>query len=45
MYARYKSHHAATSSDMEDALRRFQTFKAVLLLGQPGEKARPDPMP
>jgi hypothetical protein len=33
MYARYKFHDDATLSCMEDALRRFHTFKHVFLLG------------
>jgi len=40
MYVRSKSHHAATLSYMEDALRRFHTFKDVFLLGQAGKKAK-----
>jgi hypothetical protein len=39
MYARYKSHDDATSSYMEDALRRFHTFKDVFLLGLSGTMA------
>jgi len=40
MYARYKSHNDATLSYMEDALRRFHTFKDVLLLGRAGKKGK-----
>jgi len=39
MYARDKSHDDATSSYMEDALRRFHTFKDVFLLGLSGKMA------
>jgi len=40
MYARYKSHNDATLSYMEDALRRFHTFKDVFLLGRAAKKAK-----
>jgi len=40
MYAGYKSHNDATLSYMEDALRRFHTFKDVFLLGQTSTKAK-----
>jgi len=40
MYARYKSHDDATLSYMEDALRRFHTFKDVFLSGQAGKKVK-----
>jgi len=40
MYARYKSHDDATLSYMEDALRRFHTFKDVVLIGQAGNTAK-----
>jgi len=40
MYARYKSHDDATLSYMEDALRRFHTFKDVFSLGRAGKKAK-----
>jgi hypothetical protein len=40
MYAPYKSHDDATLSYMEDALRRFHTFKDVFLLGRAGKKAK-----
>jgi hypothetical protein len=40
MYARYESHDDATLSYMADALRRFQTFKDVFLLGRAGKKAK-----
>jgi len=43
MYARYKSHHDATLSYMEDALGHFQTLKDVFLLGRAGKKAKPMP--
>ena len=46
MYARYKSHNDATLSYMEDALRRFHTFKDVLLLAEAGNntKAKANPL-
>jgi hypothetical protein len=40
MYAPYKSHDDATLSYMEDALRRYHTFKDVFLLGRAGKKAK-----
>jgi hypothetical protein len=40
MYTRYKSHDDATLSYMEDALRRFHTFKDVFLLVQASNKAK-----
>jgi hypothetical protein len=40
MYARYKSHDDATLSYMEDAVRRFHTFKDDFLLGRAGKKAK-----
>jgi len=40
MYARYNCHDDATLSYMEDALRRFHTFKDVFLLGRAGQKAK-----
>jgi len=40
MYTRYKSHEDATLSYMEDALRRFHTFKDVFLLGQSCKEAK-----
>jgi len=40
LYARYKSHDDATLSYMEDALRRFHTFKDVFLLGRAGKKGK-----
>jgi hypothetical protein len=40
MYARYKSHKDATLRYLEDALRRFHTFKEVFLLGEAGKKAK-----
>jgi hypothetical protein len=39
MYARYQSHDDATLSDMEDALRRFHTFKDVFIQGRAGKHA------
>jgi hypothetical protein len=40
MYARYKAHHNATLSYVEDALCRFHTFQHVFLLGRAGKKAK-----
>jgi len=40
MYAQYKSHDDATLSYMQDALRRFHTFKDVFLLRRAGKKAK-----
>jgi len=40
MYVRYTSHDDATLSYMEDALRRFHTFKDFFLLGRAGKKAK-----
>jgi len=40
MHARCKSHNDATFCYMEDALRRFHTFKDVFLLGRAGKKAK-----
>jgi hypothetical protein len=40
MYARYTSHDDATFSYLEDASRRFHTFKNVFLLGRAGKKAK-----
>jgi hypothetical protein len=39
-YAQYTSHDDATLSYMEDAMRRFHTFKDVFLLGRAGKKAK-----
>jgi hypothetical protein len=40
IYAPYESHDDATLSYMQDALRRFHTFKDVFLLGRAGKKAK-----
>jgi len=40
MYARYISHDDASLSYMEDAFRRFHTFKDVILLRRAGKKAK-----
>jgi len=40
MYVQYKSHDDATLSYMEDAFRRFHTFRDVFLLGRAGKKAK-----
>jgi len=40
MNAQYQSHDDATLSYMEDAMRRFHTFKDVFLLGQSDNKAK-----
>jgi len=40
VYARYKSHDAATLSYMEDSLHCVHTFNDVFLLGWAGEKAK-----
>jgi hypothetical protein len=40
MYARYKSHHEATLSYLEDSLGHFLTFKEVFLLRQAGKRVK-----
>jgi len=45
MYVRYKSHDDATLSYMEDALRRFHTFKDVFNSGEVAKWRRAKPMP
>jgi len=40
MYARYKSHDDATFNYVEDPLRRFHTFKDVVLLGRARKKVK-----
>jgi len=43
MYARDNSHNVATFSYIEDASRRFHTFKNIILLGRAGKEAKPKP--
>jgi len=43
MYAQDNSHNVATFSYIEDALRRFHTYKNVILLGRAGQEAKPKP--